>query len=145
MSHREARVYLSGVETDLGEAAKRLVCGLDRAGFETFWSPIRAGGPRAIGREINASNGVLALVNGTWATSTYHSMEITFALGELGYEGQPPLRTPCPVMAYVEERESRFVRDHWIQTRIEAGEVVVLPSDPEQAVARANAMLTSAA
>jgi hypothetical protein len=86
-----------------------------------------------------------ALVNAGWASSTYHSMEISFALGEGSYEGQPVLKRPCPIMAYVEEPESRHVRDHWMQSRIEAGQVTLLPSDPEQAAATIGTALTEVA
>ena len=143
---RNIRLYLSGEETVLGHEAKRLIAALDHAGFEMSWSQIRTGGGLpAIGRGINASDGVLALVNGAWASSTYFSAEITFALGERSYEGQPALRKPCPVMAYVEEGESRFLRKHWMQIRIEAGQVTVLPSEPELAVAKISATLAPVA
>jgi hypothetical protein len=48
-------------------------------------------------------------------------------------------------MAFIEEPESRFVRDHWMQSRIEAGQVTVLPSDPEHAAARIRTALTAVA
>jgi hypothetical protein len=88
---------------------------------------------------------VLAIVNAGWASSTDHSMEISFALGEGSYEAQPVLKKPCPIMAYVEELESRHVRDDWLQSRIEVGQVIVLPSDPEQAAARISIALTAVA
>src|SRR5438874_1955729 len=131
VSDRKRRLYLSGEEGALGGGAKRLISVLQRAGIEMFWSQIRTGGLRVMGQEVNACNGVLALVNANWATSTYHSAEISFALGERSYNGQPALKTPCPIMAFIEEPESRFVRDHWMQSRVEAGQVIVLPSDPE--------------
>jgi hypothetical protein len=145
VSDRTRRLYLSGEEIALGGGAKRLISVVQRAGVEMFWSQIRTGGLQVIGHEINASNGVLALVNANWATSTYHSAEISFALGEKSYNGQPALKTPCPVMAFIEEPESRFVRDHWMQSRIEAGQVIVLPSEPEHAAASIRTVLTAVA
>jgi hypothetical protein len=92
VSDRKRRLYLSAEEVALGGGAKRLISVLQRVGIEMFWSQIRTGGPRVIGHEINASNGVLALVNANWATSTYHSAEISFALGETSYYGEPTLK-----------------------------------------------------
>jgi hypothetical protein len=136
------RLYLSA-SGETGEAARRLLQGLERAGHTFSWSQIGNEPYASIGPAIVASDAVVALVNHVWVGSTYHAMEISYALGDQSYEGQPPLGSPRPVFTYLED-ESWLVERHWIQRELLAGRVIRLPPDPDDAGAVITAVLRHA-
>ncbi len=134
------RLFISGGDTDhYGDGVRRFVEGLQAAGFSLTWSPIGALEYRKVCPLVLASEAVVALVTGGWGTSTYHAVEVTTGLGEAweGY-GPRPSYSPLPVFAYVEDHP---LGEGWFHDRIRSGLIVVLPDDPDKAVAAVQAGL----
>jgi len=78
-------------------------------------------------------------VTGGWGTSTYHAVEVTIGLGETWEGNGPrPSASPLPIFAYVENHP---LGEGWFHDRIRSGQIVVLPSDPEEAAAVVQARL----
>jgi hypothetical protein len=132
------RLYLSASEV-ADEQARRFFEGLKSADYTLIWSRIGQAEHTTIGPTIAACDAVVAVANGVWNTSTYHSMEISYALGDASYENQPPLDSPRPVLVYVDDQE--WSERHWIQREIEIGRVERLPADADEAIARIDAVL----
>ncbi len=126
---------------DYGDGVRRFVEGLEAAGFSLTWSPIGHAPIAATGPLILASDAIVALGSrDRWEPGTYHVAEIRFGLGIGVVEpgGPIPFRdAPLPVFIYVEDRTPEYVWSHPIET----GLIVVLPDDPEEAVAAVQARL----
>jgi hypothetical protein len=88
------RLFVSPPHANSGPTALRVLQRLEPLSYAFSWSPIGRAEPSAIGPAICASDAVLVFVNIALAASTYHSIELSFALGEASYEGQPPLPSP---------------------------------------------------
>src|SRR5437870_1320046 len=142
VSERVARrLFVSGHRDYMGPEAESLCHGLEGASLALTWSQIGAAPLEAIGELIPGCDGMLALVNPVWASSTYHSAEISFALGEASFndDGRPLRNAPLPVFAYIEDVNRRV--QHWIQGRIQNGSVLPLPHDPKVAAIEISTLL----
>ena len=120
-------MFVAATQGELGDDAARLIHLLEDAGISVTWSSI---GESPIEEEvsvISGCSGLLAFETG----STFHSMEVSFALGDASWrgDGRPLQRRPLPIFAYSDGSEE--VRDWiWRDPRI-----VRLPRDPAAAAA----------
>ncbi|MDX6503313.1 MAG: hypothetical protein QOE29_438, partial [Gaiellaceae bacterium] len=82
----------------LGGGASRLVDSLEEAGVRLTWSPISKLHHSEVALLLLECDGVLALEE---QLSTYHSMEISFGLGDASWDGdgRPLEDRPLPVFA----------------------------------------------
>jgi hypothetical protein len=132
-------LFVSGHPSQIGasDAVRRFVEGLEAAGFSLTWSPIGTLEYRKVGPLVLATDAVVALVERGWGVSTYHAIEVTSGMqGTMEGVGRI-LDAPLPVFAYVEDP----LGEGWFHERIRSGLVVVLPDDPEEAVAAVQAGL----
>jgi hypothetical protein len=134
------RLYVAPPELALGDSAKRVVGLLERSNYALTWSQIGRDGYWAVGPAICASDGLVVFVNRAWSGSTYHAMEVSFALGEQSYRGQPELDRPRLVFAYVEDEAYEDSVQRWLRDE----RVLRLPGDPGTAVATVDAVLRAA-
>jgi hypothetical protein len=122
----------SGGAADLGVGARRLIESLEEAGVRLIWSPISELHHTEVAPLLLECDGVIAFEEQLWP-STYHAMEVTFALGETSWDGDGrPLRdTPLPVFAFEEDPQQLHRSWLWRNSRI-----VQLPRYPHQAASK---------
>jgi hypothetical protein len=120
-------VFVTATQGELEGDAARLIHLVEDAGISVAWSLIGESPIEEAAPVISGCSGLLAFETG----STYHSMEVSFALGDASWrgDGRPLQGRPLPVFAYSDGSEE--VRDWiWRDPRI-----VRLPRDPPAAVA----------
>lgn len=98
-------LYVASRADDLHDPQGALVAVLRDNGVKIVWSPIGQRSYTDTAPLLMSAQGVLCFEN----ASTYHSMEVSFALGDASWEGEGrPLRDrPLPVFAYSEGGEDR--------------------------------------
>jgi hypothetical protein len=97
------RVYVAARAEELSDSQVALVAALRDRG-ELIWSPIGQKPHTETAQLLMTSDGVLCFES----PSTYHSMEVSFALGDASWEGDGrPLRNrPLPVFAFTDGSEN---------------------------------------
>ena len=120
-------VFVAATHGELGDEAARVIHLLVDAGSCVVWSFIGESPIEEAAPVVSGCLGLLVFETG----STYHSMEVSFALGDASWcgDGRPLQDRPLPVFAYSDGSEE--LRDWiWRDSRI-----VRLPRDPPAAAA----------
>ena len=100
------RIYISAMETDVegkprfDPQAADLLARLSQIGYAAVWEKQHRDYD-VIEKDIAASDALLAVVDTTWASSTWMASEVTWAMGDFGaMETSNPRMTPIPVFLY---------------------------------------------